>query len=161
LMNCIQFSADAGIGVSAHVQVGPAGIGTGVWGGWSVGLDGESKEFGVWNGWSAGFPFVNLGFIFLVPSVDYALSTGVTVLYWKKNGAFAHPRGSINYLIFTDYSPEFESHRGKENITHWSEFFWITASLRCMVGVKFGVNLIEILDFILGWFGIDICGDDR
>jgi hypothetical protein len=38
---------------------------------------------------------------------------------------------------------------------------WIEASLRCFVGIKAGFNIAEFADFLLGWFGIDIAGDDE
>jgi hypothetical protein len=38
--------------------------------------------------------------------------------------------------------------------------FWIEAELVCFVGINVGFNPIQFADFILGWFGVDIAGDD-
>ena len=42
----------------------------------------------------------------------------------------------------------------------WHNHFQIELTACVGVGIRAGVNLAEILDFLLGWFTIDICSDD-
>ena len=75
--------------------------------------------------------------------------TGITMEHSLLN---KDPLRRYSLLLFTVYHP-------KENLK-WTEYFWIEASARAMVGCKVGFNIAEFADFILGWFGIDIAGDD-
>lgn len=42
----------------------------------------------------------------------------------------------------------------------WFNSWQFEAALGCVLGLRVGVNLAEILDSLLGWFCLDICDDD-
>jgi hypothetical protein len=48
----------------------------------------------------------------------------------------------------------------KASVQDWRDQFWISASVHFFFGLEVGFNLAEFADFLLGWFGLDICRDD-
>ena len=62
-----------------------------------------------------------------------------------------------------DYSMVHLKFYEKEEFLHtsWTRYFWLEISVRFFVGVTVGFNPAEFADFLLGWFGLDLAGDDR
>lgn len=129
-------------GLNASLQVGPAVLGAGIASGKGFGL--RSGAVGTYE-----FAEINLGIFggkMLVPN-DRDLDRD------KGYGSF--------YRWFPweddDDENEFEMEikEGK-----WFNSCQIECAAIAGVGARAGINVAEILDFILGWTTLDICGDD-
>ncbi|MCU0722311.1 MAG: hypothetical protein MUC63_01610 [Planctomycetes bacterium] len=162
--DCWRLTVGLGIGASASVEVGPIGWGVGYWEGYAVGVWGRQSPFAGAHQ-HLGIPFP-LGLIagplamailpggegsdafatmlFVATEIEnVAPSGGEESEQWKR-GQFLHANAFL------------DSERDG-----WADYFWIEAGARCLVGVHAGFNPAEFLDFLLGWVGIDLCGDDE
>jgi len=169
--DCFKATADVGLGASAHVQVGPIAAGTGLWTGYSFGLE-QEREIGRLKETYVGFPVGHIWFLldadsyldFIQGDISsrehgkgyliflYGLaSTSAAKQKWERTisgereGCFAR---AVLFLQIPKYDK-------------WTEYFWIEASARCFIGAKIGFNIAEFADFILGWFGLDSADDDE
>ncbi|MCU0723676.1 MAG: hypothetical protein MUC63_08685 [Planctomycetes bacterium] len=68
-----------------------------------------------------------------------------------------HKKEGAGFLSILIVCVPFE---GDPQETRWTDLFWVSASARCFVGATAGFNPAEFVDFLLGWFGVDIAGDD-
>ncbi len=150
LGDCFKASADIGLGIQAAAVVGPVEANAGVWWGYSPGLKG-AEGINIFSGGDLGFPFSTaagaLGFYggpLFTSIYEHSIESG--------NEANSKDKSKrILCLLFFRYEilPQ-----------RWKDYFWIEARARCFIGATVGFNIAEFADFLLGWFGIDICGDD-
>jgi len=168
--DCFKASAGIGLGAATHVRVGPIGVGTGLWSGYSVGLE-RNREVGYWEEHDVGFPFSIVGAYLLLGNAGastrsskspvnslYFLSSYSTALSWPCRGPAGDylNEGDVAFWLWT------VGHNWDGVVDQkWIDYFWIEVSLRAIIGVKAGFNIAEFADFILGWFGIDLCEDDE
>ena len=161
-MDIIKLSADVGIGVSAYAHLGLIGIGTGLWNGNNYGF-GRKDSFGTIKEQYLGVPVSQIAGI--THGGHYALSPWLTSVVFIKSDRY-NIRGKYTFtkgyfLVWPVlYYDEDNNYDCRANISSWMEYFWIEVSARIFVGTKIGVNLAEIVDFVLGIFTIDIGSDD-
>ncbi|TET36506.1 MAG: hypothetical protein E3J72_08465 [Planctomycetota bacterium] len=55
-------------------------------------------------------------------------------------------------------NPRSEAIKDRQELAH---LFWIEADVFCFAGLDVGFNPYEVVDLVLGIFGLDISGDDR
>jgi HEAT repeat protein len=165
-LDSFKISADAGLGVEAHVRAGPAAVGAGFWVGYGAGIETKGRP-ATWVEGSAGLPFsmllVPLALDFQhglgggepdVPPLLGLLASHAEIV----NGANpSRPSKGTSRAAFWFWMIEDED----DDERTWGDLFWIEASARCLVGLKAGFNVAEFADFLLGWFGLDIASDDR
>jgi hypothetical protein len=146
--DCWRVSVSAGLGAKAHLQLGALGFGVGYWDGYEAGYF-ENEGLGVYRSSYFGIPIpFNLA---LLPfdsgsRPHYVFTHRDRIEGWGSNLGLFH-------LTMRSY----EKNRKPPYVSIW----WYEIDLRFFVGIRLGVNIAEFADFILGWFGIDIMGDDR
>lgn len=175
-LDCFQASVDAGVGLGADARVGPLGIGSGYWTGYSVGLQRKAAA-GLWRETAMGFPLTQVVGAIRFSDADMAtaISSALTMTSstWVEHrwvqewlgGPSKAPKDlpvlplARYHLLFVvpDFCYPTEPDRRRES---WTDSFWIEGSVRVFLGVRAGFNPAEFLDFLLGWFGVDIAGDD-
>lgn len=149
------FTIGAGVGLGATAQAGPA----------AVALFGNMDLIGIKGG---------------VPTLRPPLFLDNEKKYKEMNGTFG---GILIYFDVIEYEhpdsepPKWYENRGK-NGTHttvgvlapldlfsdnrgWTYYTNFEASVGLGPSVRLGFNPGELLDFLLGWFGVDIAGDDK
>lgn len=128
--------------VNAAVQVGPLMAGLGAAGGGGFGL--RSGGIGVYH--TEETNFFTLGHRLFAPrDLDQYRDKGYEVECFWFPGLRSNSKGIS----------ESRSEEGQ-----WFNACQFEATFGLGVGVRAGVNVAEILDFILGWTTLDICGDD-
>jgi hypothetical protein len=166
----------AGLGASANLKLGPVTFGAGYWEGYEAGLHG-----------SEGFTVTRIK-VFSCPAIlNFPLPTP-TLLILVLTDRLPYKELSLAGLIFTKfteidfilekdrwkrfrksiynvYTVEYEATRpipldGTAPRFLWKRFFAVELDLSFFLGVRIGFNAIEFLDFVLGWFGLDILEDD-
>ncbi|MHC5040056.1 MAG: hypothetical protein ACYTHM_22340, partial [Planctomycetota bacterium] len=141
-------SVSAGLGAKVHFQVGPLGFGAGYWDGYEVGFL-EDQGMGVhrtsYFGLPIPFNFI-LTTIFEQEQPMFVFTHRDKIKGWGSNVGLFH-------LTMRFY----EGNRKPPSVN----FFWYEIDLRFFVGFRFAINLAEFADFLLGFFGLDILGDDR
>ena len=83
LGDCFKISGNAGFGISAHFQVGPAGGGLGFWGGLGIGLE-QDCRLGVWREAYSGFllaPFIHPQPVPIIPCTTCDISLAPLVIH--------------------------------------------------------------------------------
>jgi hypothetical protein len=169
-LGCFRCTVGAGVGAHASIQIGPLGYGVGLWEGYEAGLQGD---------W--GFQASRSSFY----SSPFPLWLVTTPLYtkWKWDPAcgcgympFAHYHHALwlrnpgkkktvelqkgMFLFCIKGRGTDEGNYAAMWDSSWADPLWIEVSLHCMVGVRVGFNPAEFVDFLLGWFGLDILNDD-
>lgn len=150
-------------GLNASVQMGPAVLGAGLAHGKGVGL--RSGAMGAYE-----FGEVNLGIFggkYLVPGErDLDREKGYVSFYrffpWidgeDDDDRFDRElrEGKSSWDDDEDENPfDMEVKEGE-----WFNAFNIECSVMAGLGARAGINIAEIMDFVLGWTTLDICGDD-
>ncbi|MHC4599265.1 MAG: hypothetical protein ACYS47_09700 [Planctomycetota bacterium] len=166
----------AGVGINGELKLGPFSWGMGYWEGYEAGLFGED-----------GFT-VTKNKLFSCP-FPLNFPVGTPVLYVLVKGKrFPYPRLKWGGLLFTRFTEiEFflekeKRKRYRKSIYHyaieyegnsplpldgsipkflWKRLFAVELDLAFFLGVRVGFNFLEFVDFLLGWFGADILGDDH
>lgn len=124
--------------VNAAIQLGPLPVGFGAADGKGFGL--RSGGIGIYD--TGELNILCLGSRTFVPRErDLERDKGYEFTYFWIPGCH--------------HQPDWHIHEGK-----WGNGFQFEAALGLVVGTRVGVNLAEILDFVLGWTTLDICGDD-
>ncbi|MHC5040570.1 MAG: HEAT repeat domain-containing protein [Planctomycetota bacterium] len=170
--DCFKASVGYGLGIESHIQVGPVTLGAGAWIGNSLGWEGKKVQ-GDWAEYFVGVPVLQiLGTLVLVingmNTPGWALlgliSTGYEDLHIHEDEVGStcihYGHGAVLGLPFFGVSSPYETLSDQYARYQWTEYFWIAFGVRCFAGLKFGFNLAEFADFLLGFFGLDICGDD-
>lgn len=136
------FTATAGVGFGAKARVGPCLVGAGILFD-ACGLQNGEAFFG--EDWDHqcinGCDFMLL----LLSGESYRESP-----YTRQRG---YGSDNVHYL-FSIYYPE------KNSRMPVKQFTQIEVAGALLGSVRLGFNPGELLDFLLGWFGIDIYGDD-
>lgn len=168
LADCVKASVALGVGVEAHVQVGPAGVGLGLWVGVCRGV--ERKQVGTeWAEWDVGMPVMQLmGILGALASgrgpkaLAWGLSTGCEEVHHHERGSSCIFYQTHNFALFprVGVCTHHDEVAAAYRTARWADFFWIAVSAKFFVGGKIGFNIAEFADFLLGWFGLDLCGDD-
>jgi len=127
------------LSVNAAVQIGPAVIGIG-------GVEG--KGFGLRSG-AVG--------IYRTEEDNHILG-GSRTLVPNQQGR-ERDKGYEYYYGWYPWGDK-NSYRCRFEEGEWYNAWQVEATLGLGAGVRAGVNLAEIFDFILGWTGLDICEDD-
>lgn len=88
-------------------------------------------------------------------SYEYTEKTAIMPLFFPGFELDFSPKNDFRkkaYLVRSDENddPEF-----------WSQCFSVQASIGIHYGLRAGLNVDEVLDFVLGWTTLDILGDDR
>jgi hypothetical protein len=125
---------------NASIQVGKAVLGIGAGGGKGFGL--RSGALGVYEAGEANILLT--GVKYLVPNED------------DRN----REKGYEYSYQWLPWRNENEGFIGSFDEGRWFNAWQLEADLGLGIGVRAGVNLAEIVDFILGWTTLDICGDD-
>jgi hypothetical protein len=125
-------------GVNASAQAGPLVLGAGAAGG---------KGFGLRSGAMGTYEFVEIN----------TLVWGTKLLSPHEGDLDRNKGYEVSYtcIPFAHNEPDMDVREGK-NFNGWQ----VECALMLGVGVRAGVNLAEIADFLLGWTTIDICSDD-
>ncbi len=152
--DCFLASGHVGLIASVDARVGPFDTGLGF---------AVARGYGkpTWWRWDTGFPDVNVGL-------------GVLHLYGDSFEGFISQRGRASIAFCTLLGVLLEADRAKREIAvgngphgaysydQWIvDQFAIEAGVFALVGVRAGINLAEVADFALGWFGIDLIRDLR
>ncbi|MHC5039042.1 MAG: HEAT repeat domain-containing protein [Planctomycetota bacterium] len=171
--DCFKLSAGAGLGVYGGVGVGPVKVEAGYWNGYSAGTNGD---FGLYTGHeeSFGVPFPTgfvvgpLAAIFVEKSdpfwpliiVGLWVCTGCNSIEYhdaQNVELLKDCKSASGRLVYLWPMPA----QSDQIERTWEQYFWLEAEAYCFVGFRVGFNIAEFADFILGWFGLDICDDDR
>lgn len=140
-------TVSAGLGAKIHLQVGSLGFGAGYWEGYEAGYMQETG-LGVHRTSYFGIPIpFNFGLILLFP--------------WSQPMFVFTHRDHIegygsNIGLFHITSRFYEDNDKPPKLNIW----WYEIDVRVFVGLRLAVNIAEFLDFLLGFFGIDIMSDD-
>jgi hypothetical protein len=131
LEDCFKANIDYGLGASLNCQVSVLGLGLGYWEGRKCGLIGEFDSYDS-DAWFAG--------IGLLGGDSTHRSVYVYML------GFCLPSGV--FFPWDEHGPKL------------IDAFWVSISFRLFLGFEIGFNPGEFLDFLLGFFGLDLAGDD-
>lgn len=176
-LDSFQLSVDAGLGLGADARVGPVGLGSGYWTGYCAGLQ-RKGAVGVWRETSIGFPVTQVigAWRFLDAEYFEGITAALTFLSaswvehrWVAEAACGTSRAPSDLpdlplaryhllAVMPDFVYPSEPRRRREC---WTDACWIEASVRACLGVRAGFNPAEFLDFLLGFFGLDIAQDDE
>ncbi len=160
--DCFRLSAGAGLGISADAQFGPLRGGVGLWQGYVAGLNRKS-EIGIWYEKYFGIPIAQIIGAFEKDMGIIAIYFTSANNYKIEISNYKGRKGDSNLneiaLVFV-FTPDYYCHEPRLKIK-WTDYFWIQASASCFIHVNVGFNVAELFDFVLGWFGIDIAGDDK
>lgn len=94
---------------------------------------------------------------------DYGIDLWVLLFggegYSERSGEKRKKNSDACYLFFVPLS---HSWAVPENKMHYSASYWTQCEVGLGIGypIRLGFNIGELADFFLGWFGIDIYGDD-
>ncbi|MHC4777033.1 MAG: hypothetical protein ACYTFG_00500 [Planctomycetota bacterium] len=141
-------SVSAGIGAKIHVQLGALGFGAGYWDGYEAGYF-EDKGLGIFRTSFFGVPVpFNLPLMLLYSWTlpQFIFTHRDRIEGWGANVGLFH-------LTMRFY----HKNRKPPKVSIW----WFEVDVRFFVGIRFGINIAEFADFLLGFFGIDIMGDDE
>jgi hypothetical protein len=134
-LDCFKVSCDVGLGGNLHLQVGPIGSGVGYWEGAEYGFFGRDRL-----------------------ESRTSLYIGLIVTHFE---SVSHGQGRSELVLSWLYTWTFPNVVLMGDGVSIVDMFWVTIQFRCLLGFRVGFNLAEFADFILGFFGLDICGDDR
>lgn len=162
--DCFRLNAGAGLGVSADAQVFCFKAGVGYWQGYCAGLNRKS-EIGIWHEKYRGIPICQIeGAMQEGLGVLEAFSTSSTILeiensiYKNRENSRDLQESALVFIYFKSVGMTIGDPRME---TKWTDYFWINANASCFLRFNVGFNIAELFDFILGWFGLDIAGDDK
>ncbi len=173
--DCFRGSVGIGLGAQAHAQVGPFIAGAGVWNGSCAGHLGRHGGV-LYEGTYLGVPLTNIAFPILIavtPSYITKASSaektsfvilaplgllGTSAVFRKLEGEGEDRQEFSLSLCALDVGAFLQAE--PDRLEDWRDLFWITVSAHAFVGFEVGFNLAEFADFLMGWFGIDLCGDD-
>lgn len=166
----------AGAGANANLKIGPLTYGIGYWEGYEAGLHGEDGFTVTLNKvYSCPFPLnVPLGIPLLWALVKtdrypYPELKWLGFLFTKfKEVRFVldgEKRPIFKKSIY-HYEIEYAARRplpvtGDPPTFLWKRIFAVEVDLSLFLGLRLGFNAAELLDFVLGWFGVDLLADDR
>jgi hypothetical protein len=130
--------------VNAAIQCGPLPVGLGVAAGKGFGL--RSGALGTYDTGELNILFI--GYREFVPGeIDLDREKGYEFPYLWLPGLGMLPDNS-------------REHGREPPAGKWFNVWQFEAALGLGAGIRAGVNLAEIVDFVLGWTTLDICGDD-
>ncbi|TET37959.1 MAG: hypothetical protein E3J72_04520 [Planctomycetota bacterium] len=145
-----------GYGLSAHAVVGPLGIG---FGGAKAKVAGmRDREIFFWNDYTElGFPLSNIHIFngFYEPEgAGFCYASGLSLTSWL------YVDDPAMWTVFFLGGPMQLDAMNKPEWVYFVGDVHVSATAG-FVTVRVGVNVIELIDFIVGWTTADIAGDDE
>lgn len=165
LGDCLALQAGIGFGLGveakaagvAHLAIGGGGLSNLVSLGWAYG---RLCPTGGPRGRRAPKGYVFLGFPFLQPEAH-----GFSIMDCLHENGVSGSDEHHCYIVLpalTEWlAPEKEWERRERRWARTHAFDVEASVMALFVGARVGISPGEILDFLLGWVGIDIAGDDR
>ncbi len=149
----LDLAGGAGLGVQARASVIHTGFGYAQMYHWGLldGVPGKHNPFGLRPEFHADF---------LVYSSEGTMTGWPNALADQPLKATWTRREHVDpHLCWFVHAPH---HPTAEPAMRWHEILDVKAGVNAgLVGARAGVSPGELLDFVLGWFGIDIAGDDK
>jgi hypothetical protein len=167
------FKADVGIGggIEVHILCTDAiSTGAGMAFCWKAGFKG--RNFGIWSDMYCGIPFILSGWI-LEQDIIYPYTSNIVAgvdnfIFYKRAIEGAYETKSVIFInCFKDNSPNHGLSSGNSSadtlpFNDMIKAFDFEAGFTCVfVGANVGFSGGQFADFLLGWFGADIAGDNK